>query len=495
MSRRKLLPVLILAPTLAVLSCGGGDDTPTGPGTGPSDPPPAGNIEPTASFTVSADEGTAPVDITFNAAGSSDSDGTIASYAWTFGDGGSGSGAQATHTFTAVGMFYIELTVTDDRGGSDSVRRAVFVGSPPGSGTNTIQGSIWWDDDLNGAEDGGEKPLDRFIVFLDEDDDAEHDPSELLTFSDASGDYSFTGLDGAATYTVTQALPFGWTNTTPGLPSPSPTSAVSAGPGAGPTHDGPALIINGDFASIDDFPFQVALMVGNFQFCGGTFINSKWVMTAAHCMVGTLPSDFEVLYDTDDLTIGGQRVSVSAIRVPDDWGGATADWDIALLRLSENVLRPRPFIHSPDEPEITEPGDTAVTIGWGQLETGEQPNELRRVAFPIVDLKTCGESAGFLFGSIGDGAICAGEPAGGVGACFGDSGGPLLVWSGEAWVQVGITSRGAALDDCGDIPSVYARVSFMYDYITSVAQIEDSGSYVVDWSAGPTFQADFGNFH
>ena len=191
----------------------------------------------------------------------------------------------------------------------------------------------------------------------------------------------------------------------------------------------------------------------------------------------------------------GQRVEIGAIRVPAEWGGGTAYWDIALLRLSENVLRPRPFLHSPDEPELTEPGDTAVTIGWGQLETGEQPNELRRVDFPIVDLKTCGEAAGFLFQGIGDGAICAGEPAGGVGACFGDSGGPLLVWSDDAWVQVGITSRGAALDDCGDIPSVYARVSFMFDYITTVAQIEDSGAYVVDWSAGPTFQADFGNFH
>jgi secreted trypsin-like serine protease len=117
------------------------------------------------------------------------------------------------------------------------------------------------------------------------------------------------------------------------------------------------------------------------------------------------------------------------------------------------------------------------------------------VEFPIIDLKSCREASGFLFESVGDGSICAGLPGGELGACFGDSGGPLLVRADEGWVQIGITSRGAALDDCGDIPSVYAAVPFMYDYITAAAQIEASGLYVVDWGSGPTFQADFGNFH
>ena len=70
-----------------------------------------------------------------------------------------------------------------------------------------------------------------------------------------------------------------------------------------------------------------------------------------------------------------------------------------------------------------------------------------------------------------------------------------MVWSDDWWVQVGITSRAAALNDCGEVPSVYSRVSFMYDFITSTARIEDSGTYVVDWSGGPSFQANFGNYH
>jgi len=61
--------------------------------------PPGGNNSPTASFTASPTSGQAPLAVSFNASGSSDSDGSITSYAWTFGDGGSSSGVTASHTY------------------------------------------------------------------------------------------------------------------------------------------------------------------------------------------------------------------------------------------------------------------------------------------------------------------------------------------------------------------------------------------------------------
>ncbi len=48
--------------------------------------------------------------------GSSDPDGTIVDYSWTFGDGGSGTGAMATHTYAATGTYTVILTVVDDFG-------------------------------------------------------------------------------------------------------------------------------------------------------------------------------------------------------------------------------------------------------------------------------------------------------------------------------------------------------------------------------------------
>ena len=45
-----------------------------------------------------------------------DPDGTIASYAWTFGDGGTGSGRRPHHTYTTAGTFTATLKVTDNAG-------------------------------------------------------------------------------------------------------------------------------------------------------------------------------------------------------------------------------------------------------------------------------------------------------------------------------------------------------------------------------------------
>ena len=52
----------------------------------------------------------------FDGSASSDPDGTIVSYDWTFGDGGTASGAKPTHVYSAAGTYTVTLTVTDDTG-------------------------------------------------------------------------------------------------------------------------------------------------------------------------------------------------------------------------------------------------------------------------------------------------------------------------------------------------------------------------------------------
>jgi chitodextrinase len=73
------------------------------------------NTAPTASFTIS------PVGLTVyvNGSASSDPDGSIASYAWTFGDGGTATGVSPSHTYAADGTYTITLTVTDNLGATD----------------------------------------------------------------------------------------------------------------------------------------------------------------------------------------------------------------------------------------------------------------------------------------------------------------------------------------------------------------------------------------
>ncbi len=81
------------------------------------------NILPTASFTLAADHLSVAVD----GRASSDADGTIVGYAWSFGDGSTATGATASHTYAADGTYQVSLVVTDDRGGSATAQRAVTV--------------------------------------------------------------------------------------------------------------------------------------------------------------------------------------------------------------------------------------------------------------------------------------------------------------------------------------------------------------------------------
>ncbi|MFY0407064.1 PKD domain-containing protein [Solicola sp. PLA-1-18] len=81
------------------------------------------NQPPAASFTSSC----AALDCTFDGRGSSDTDGTIASYAWDFGDGDSGTGAMPSHTYAGAGTYTARLTVTDDDGATGTTTRTVTV--------------------------------------------------------------------------------------------------------------------------------------------------------------------------------------------------------------------------------------------------------------------------------------------------------------------------------------------------------------------------------
>ncbi len=67
---------------------------------------------------------------TFDGSASSDSDGTITSYAWDFGDGATGSGVNASHAYTATGSYDVALTVTDNQNGSNTFTKKVNVTVP-----------------------------------------------------------------------------------------------------------------------------------------------------------------------------------------------------------------------------------------------------------------------------------------------------------------------------------------------------------------------------
>jgi PKD repeat protein len=98
------------------------------------DPQPPINAPPVASFTQDC----TGYDCSFHDA-STDADGQIASWSWSFGDGGAADVANPQHTYGAEGSFEVTLTITDDDGATNAVTHSVTVGSPPANTPPTAQ--------------------------------------------------------------------------------------------------------------------------------------------------------------------------------------------------------------------------------------------------------------------------------------------------------------------------------------------------------------------
>ncbi|MFH1725013.1 MAG: LamG-like jellyroll fold domain-containing protein [Elusimicrobiota bacterium] len=99
------------------------DAGPDGLCTGGGNVPPTADAGPDQKILVGAEA-------TFDGGGSSDSDGTIVSYSWDFGDTGSGSGQTATHAYLSPGTFTATLTVEDDDAATGTDTAQVTVQTP-----------------------------------------------------------------------------------------------------------------------------------------------------------------------------------------------------------------------------------------------------------------------------------------------------------------------------------------------------------------------------
>lgn len=167
------------------------------------------NLAPTAAMDVACEGLTC----TFDGSASSDSDGTVESFAWSFGDGASGTGATTSHTFDADGTFTVSLTVTDDDGATGSTQQQVSVEAlnvPPVAAINVSCEELTCSFNGLGSTDSDGEITAYAWEFGDGGTSAEAEASH--TFASA-GVYSVTltvtdddGDTGDATQDVTVAL-------------------------------------------------------------------------------------------------------------------------------------------------------------------------------------------------------------------------------------------------------------------------------------------------
>ncbi|MBX7244120.1 MAG: PKD domain-containing protein [Candidatus Sumerlaeaceae bacterium] len=91
------------------------------------------NAKPIAVASATPATGSAPLNVNFSSAGSTDPDGTIVARTWDFGDGTGSSAANPNHTYNTPGTYTATLTVHDNSGNTASANMMITVSPAPGT--------------------------------------------------------------------------------------------------------------------------------------------------------------------------------------------------------------------------------------------------------------------------------------------------------------------------------------------------------------------------
>ncbi|XP_055385770.1 serine protease SP24D-like [Condylostylus longicornis] len=219
-------------------------------------------------------------------------------------------------------------------------------------------------------------------------------------------------------------------------------------------------IVGGSHAPESAFPYQISLQRNGYHTCGGSILNAKWILTAAHCVTdaeGRPPNpahEFNVQAGSTVLRRGGVNRRVKRIIVHQQYGNFLND--LALLELTEplplgNGIKPIQL-----ETADTAPNVPVVISGWGKEGNNKDISQTLKYNWVrSISQAECGRLAGLNRPEV----ICFVSPVQN-GACMGDSGGPA-VHNGKL---VGVASF--VLEGCGSQnPDAYVKVSHFINWI------------------------------
>ncbi|GLS91623.1 hypothetical protein GCM10007916_26920 [Psychromonas marina] len=236
-------------------------------------------------------------------------------------------------------------------------------------------------------------------------------------------------------------------------------------------------VVGGSDSVEGDWPWMVNVSAGRSQ-CGGTLIDARTVMTAAHCIYS---NGIEISAARISVNVGAYNLLESSETIDitqtyihhsyDPTNSASSN-DIALLRL----ITPVSNVSLLETADITTTSEAVssqsdvIILGWGST-VGYAPDEqvtpiypdiLQEVALPLQTDAECRQNTGSSYDAAT--MVCAGDQNGGEDSCQGDSGGPLILNNGGSWQQIGIVSWGSGCASAGH-PGVYTRTAVYEEWI------------------------------
>jgi len=234
-------------------------------------------------------------------------------------------------------------------------------------------------------------------------------------------------------------------------------------------------IIGGQVASPGQLPWQVSIQ-DTGHYCGGTLLSKDWVLTAAHCFGGGT-AGLSVVVGALNIKTGStasqQRLQVAKVFIHPGYVAFSHKNDIALIKLSSSAKLDdhvsAACLPTKKTESLYQPGSLVTISGWGKTEKVTNPDELRVAKVPLVSQKKCRTC--YRASQITDNMVCAGKIGiGGLDACKGDSGGPMVNLVEGKFTVIGVVSWGYG---CGrpDRPGVYVRVA---NYLPWIQQIVKS---------------------